>query len=347
MAFDRPSEALYGFPNRGRTIIGKAKALSLLFNRGPTRVRRWAWLLARFCICLLLAGELHAQKELDPAELAEVKELVLLRRVRGESMDELAALEKHPDRAFATREMRRLRAEKEGRVRDQIQTGSGLKPYLFAMLDEAYRLRPNDGDLRQVLEAIAMRDDLKPEDVAIVRSEVAKIFANPTLDFEHMERRGMEWQYLTSAMAVLARDLTPESEALLMQGLAWPERANVNVAAAKELANAGVARALPVMQATVDRLTASGHLYAEYVLEDLQKLKGKVGQKPLPPAPAEASAPAPSVSSAQSAPPVASVVTESESRSAHWWKGIVGLVLILAAVGVGIWSFTRTHASDG
>lgn len=214
------------------------------------------------------------ETEPDPAFLEEVEELVIFGRMRHDDIwIQFVALEKNPDRAYAARELKRLRPEYDRRLDEQIQTRPGLKPYLFYLLE-----KKQFG--RQILQALALRDDLTPEDVQIVSREVATQLANPITDPSRMGDRAMQFEYLSYAMDVLGRDLTPANQDLLLQALGRRQYADVKVKAAHVLAKAGVARAGSLMQAAIDQLVANGDPRAEYLRKDLALLKRKIAPKP-------------------------------------------------------------------
>lgn len=271
----------------------------------------------------LVIGTMWGQEtKLDPAILQDTKALILLHRMPDETWTQIGELRKHPDPEFAQREIDRIRPEYERRLHEQIRTRPGLKPYLYYLLDYTYRVNSNPDYLGRVLDALAERDDLKSDDVDGVRQEVAKIFANPVRDFEHMSERMVQHQFLKSSMAVLARDPTPSSEKLMLEGLAWPHEADVNVLAAEALANAGVTRAIPEMEATLNRLTTKSAPFTDDLRKAIDQLKMKLTNNIKP------GAVSPNLQAPVSTPVTKAHADEMSKQRVQSWPWILGIAFI-------------------
>jgi hypothetical protein len=226
------------------------------------------------------------EAQLDPKRLTEARQLVINEQMPDPILRELGKLFVNGPDEEATPEkeekFRKLRAQYLQRLHQRIRTEPGLKPYLFQLIEESYNPRKPLGDLDRALKALAIRDDLKPNDVAPIRREMGKILADPESPFGRDDsRRARQEQYLASGMAVLTRDMTPETEDLALQALTWNDR-TVYAGAANALAKTGVIRALPEMEKLVKRLATKKDPWEKSMRELCEELKRNAAQKPTP-----------------------------------------------------------------
>lgn len=218
--------------------------------------------------CHLHACELKSNEELDPKVRDEVYKLVLAGGVPLSK--ELKALKQHPDPVFVAQEWARLIPEHEQQTKREIRTRPGIKPYLYQMLDDGYNINrsPHVGT---ILEAFSIRDDLTHDDIERIKKEAVKILSAPRV------YDAVVHEYLKGALMVMARDLNPENEALLLRALARPNDDSINLKAARILTDAGLAKALPVMEVVVERLKEENNSFmADLVQKEVERLRAKL-----------------------------------------------------------------------
>jgi len=210
-----------------------------------------------------------ANENLDPVIREEVSKLVL-RGLTKSQADELIKLKEHPDPNFVESEYSRLTSIHNKINREEIRIRPGLKPYLYQMLDEGYNINrsPHVG---MILEAFSMRDDLTHDDIERIKKEAVKILSAPRV-YDPVVH-----EYLKGALMVMARDLNPENEALLLRALARPNDDSINLKAARILTDAGLAKALPVMEVVVERLKEENNSFmADLVQKEVERLRAKL-----------------------------------------------------------------------
>ena len=224
-------------------------------------------------LCVAWTAFAASNTELDPKTLGEVRDLVFRGRIMDdETFKRIVALQEVSDRDSVAKEMTLLSAELDRKVDERIRRQPGLKPYLFELLEAAAKGELH-GELGLVLRALAKREDLTIDDVAVVSTEVARLLGQPAS--RDNPNRGYISDYLIDAPFVLQRNLTQSNEDLLIECLKRPD-SYVNVAVAKVLSESCVARALPEMQATVNRLGGSSSSFGETVQQCILRLKANL-----------------------------------------------------------------------
>jgi hypothetical protein len=215
-------------------------------------------------------SQVDTSRQLDPVVLDKVSRLVFF---GGTPTSEMLALQENPDKEFVEREWAKVAQEHERRRQEELRNTPGLKPYLFQLLNH-YK---GDSMIERVLKALSLRNDLTKEDITRIAKDVESNLAKP-IDYRDSTPR----DYLRAALPILARDLTPENEALLIRALEWPLDTNVNVAAASTLAESGIAKALPIMKETISRFKDQGDTSSCVFIErEMSKLEAKLAtEKP-------------------------------------------------------------------
>ncbi len=144
---------------------------------------------------------------------------------------------------------------------NEIRNASGIKPYLFALLDKNYKSIQSEG-IPSIMNAIAIREDINEEDIKIISSEILNILGKSydASDFVAND-------YMQEGIKVLSRKRSPEHEDIAIQVLNRCDDLNcmqMKAEAAKTLAIIGSSKSLPHLLAAsrwVERFGQPGPIH--------------------------------------------------------------------------------------
>lgn len=124
---------------------------------------------------------------------------------------------------------------------DYLASTPGLTPGLFAILNRSYL---EASDIKYVLHAISLRQDLSETQFQSIRRHVLKLLDQPAEEIDQLPATEafIEQNFLMGAMEVLARHPGADGEDILLRALDRPNDNYVNQNAAKALALMGSSR---------------------------------------------------------------------------------------------------------
>lgn len=188
------------------------------------------------CLSLKVFSQISPTPTIDEDILREVERAVVVYPTDVAASPLSQTEREFWEKARATRERERLQ-----RIQNQV----GLAPYLVALAD-GYLAREETEGLHSIMQAIALRRDIPPQDLSRFVQMTRDLLCQP-----NVLEKAVHGDFLAGMAAVIAAHPPLDGEGILIQMLQYRDDYTgvpLKLAAAKELAQTGTRRALPAME---------------------------------------------------------------------------------------------------